>query len=278
MSARRRFAILAVASLLVFAPGVKLSRLDAQWGHLPTKGVPKKPDGKPNLTAPTPRTADGKPDLSGMWEMKKDRPCPPEGCADAQIVYQFLDMGYGLPGGLPYQKWAADLVKARKDQNGKDDPAGHCLPIGAVRLHTTPFPKKIIQIPGLLVILNARETAYRQIFTDGRALPTEVELASNNGFSSGKWQGDTLVVETIGFPDGMWLDRYGSPMTSEGKLTEKFHRVNYGTLEIEVTVNDPKAYTKPWTAKLTQSLVLNDELVDYICMENEKDQVNLVGK
>jgi hypothetical protein len=136
----------------------------------------------------------------------------------------------------------------------------------------------MVQIPGLLIILNARDTAFRQIFTDGRSLPVEVDLPSFNGFSSGRWQGDTLVVETTGFTDGLWLDRNGSPLTSSARVTERFRRLNYGTMEIEVTVNDPKAYTKPWTTKLTQVIVLNEELVDNICLENEKDLANMVGK
>jgi hypothetical protein len=279
MITRRTSNLLAAAALLAALwSAVELPPLHAQWGHPKTAGVPKKADGKPNLSAPAPKTTDGKPDLSGMWEMKKDKPCPPEGCADQQVGYQFFDIGYGLPGGLPYQPWAADLVKTRMEQNGKEDPTSRCLPAGIVKLHTWGYPRKIVQIPGLLIILNPRDTAYRQIFTDGRPLPAEVDLPSFDGFSSGRWQGDTLVVETTGFPDGIWLDRNGNPLTSAAKIIEKFHRVNYGTLEIEITVNDPKAYTKPWTTKLTQVIVLDQELVDYICLENEKDAPNLVGK
>src|SRR5438034_811695 len=132
-------------------------------------------------------------------------------------------------------------------------------------------------IPGLLVILNERDASYRQIFTDHRPLPT-IDLPSFNGFSSGKWDGDTLVVETTGFKDGMWLDRNGSPMTDAAKVTERFRRVNYGKMEIEITVDDPKAYTAPWTIKLNHFIVLDTELLDYICLENEKDIPRLLGK
>jgi hypothetical protein len=128
-----------------------------------------------------------------------------------------------------------------------------------------------------LVIINERDAGYRQIFTDGRPLPEDPQ-PSWNGYSAGKWDGDTLVVQTNGFRDGMWLDRSGSPITNAAKLTERFRRPNYGTLEIEVTMDDPKAYTKPWTVKLKENIVLNTELMDYICSENEKDSKHLVGK
>jgi hypothetical protein len=129
----------------------------------------------------------------------------------------------------------------------------------------------------LLIILNERNAAYRQIFTDGRPLPADPQ-PSWNGYSSGKWDGDILVVQSIGFRDGLWLDAGGSPLTEAGKITERFHRVNFGKLEIEITVDDPKAYTKPWTVKLTQLLAPDTDLLDYYCSENEKDVPHLVGK
>jgi len=249
----------------------------AQWLHYPTAGVPKKPDGSPDLNAPTPRTADGKPDFTGLWAPEKTRPCPPGGCLDMEVGEEFFNIGWTLKEGLPYQPWAADLVKSRKEQNGKDDPVSRCFPMGIIKLHTTPQMRKMIQIPGLIIILNEQDASYRQIFTDGRPLPVDPD-PSWNGYSTGKWDGDTLVVQSIGFRDDMWLDRGGSPMTSAAKITEKFHRVNYGRLELEVTVDDPKAYTKPWTIKLTEFLELNTDLIDNICRENEKDEPHMVGK
>ena len=251
--------------------------LGAQWLQYPTAGVPRLPDGSPNLQAPAPRTVDGKPDFSGVWEPEKNRPCPPEGCADMQVPLEFVNIGWSLKDGPPYQPWAAELRKTRSEQNGKDDPVSRCLPGGVVKLHTTPQLRKIIQVPGLLVTLNEMDATYRQIFIDGRGLP-EVDITSFKGYSSGHWDGDTLVVETIGFPDGMWLDRSGSPMTDAAKITERFRRINYGRMEIEMTVNDPKAYTKPWTIKMNHNIVLNTELIDYICAENEKDAGRLIGK
>ena len=249
----------------------------AQWLNYPTAGVPKKADGTPNLAAPTPKMADGKPDLSGLW----GNYCPTgKGtvlCAPEFAVPQvFGDIGRGVKGGLPYQPWAADIVKARRADSGKDDPTSHCLPGGVAKLHTAALLRKIVQVPGLVIFLTERNASYRQIFTDGRPLPEDPSPAWN-GYSTGHWDGDTLVVETAGFLDGQWLDRSGSPLTSTGRMTEKFRRVNYGTLNIELTVDDPKAYTKPWMIQLTQRLVLDTELLDYICLENEKDAAHLVG-
>ena len=249
----------------------------AQWLKYPTAGAPRKTNGTPNLEAPAPRTADGRPDFSGMWAPEDNRPCPPEGCLDMKVPQEFVNIGWSLKGGLPYQQWAADLVKRRLADNGKDDPASHCLPRGVVKGHTTPLLKKVVQVPGLFVILNEANASYRQIFTDGRALPADPE-PSWNGYSSAKWEGDELVVRTNGFRDEMWLDRRGSPMTAAAEMTERFRRVNYGKLQIDLTINDPKAYTKPWTVTLNQVIVLDTELLDYICLENEKSLAHMVGK
>lgn len=258
-----------VAIVLAWAAASALP-LAAQWLRYPTAGVPRTAAGAPDLSAPAPRTSQGKPDLSGIWAPEKNRPCPPSGCDDMQIPYEFLDIGWSLRGGLPYQPWAAALVKARKAEAGIEDPTTHCLPGGIVKIYTTPLLHKIVQTPNLVLILSERDAAYRQIFTDGRSLPQDPQ-PSFNGYSSGRWEGDTLVVETNGFRDGLWLDRGGSPLTDAAQIIERFRRANFGKLEIEITVDDPKAYTKPWTVKLTQLIVLDTELLDYICQENEKD-------
>jgi hypothetical protein len=251
--------------------------VQAQWLHYPTAGLPRIADGKPDLKGPAPQTAAGKPDLSGIWEIERNRPCPAEGCPDGKIGQEFLNIGWSLKSGLPYQPWAAQLVKERTASNGKDDPATHCLPRGIIKAHTTPFFRKIVQTPGLMIILNEANTTFRQIFTDGRQLP-DIDQPSFDGFSVGKWEGDTLVIETTGFKDGMWLDRNGSPLTEEAKITERFKRVNYGKLEIEMTVNDPKAYTAPWTIKLNQFLVPDTELIEWSCLENEQSATHLLGQ
>ena len=251
--------------------------LGAQWLTYPTPGVPRLSNGSPNLEAPTPRTADGKPDFSGIWEPDRNRSCPPGGCADMQVPQEFFDIGFSLKDGPPYQPWAAEARRTRAEQNGKDDPVSSCKPGGIVKLHTTPQLRKIIQIPGLLVTLNEMEAQYRQIFIDGRPLPP-VDKRSFNGYSVGKWEGDTLVVETTGFLDGIWLDRNGSPLTDAARITERIRRVNYGTMEIDVTIDDPKAYSRPWTFRLIHRIVVDTDLIDYVCTENEKDVPHMVGK
>ena len=181
--------------------------VSAQWLDYPTAGIPRLPDGKPNLTAPAPRGADGKPDLSGIWGV----PCPvitneyggANGkpnvyCAtEIAIPPEFANIGRSLQGGLPYQPWAADLVKKTRAANRPNDPMTHCLPPGIIRLTVFPLFRKMIQVPGLLVTLNEQNASYRQIFTDGRPLPTDPG-PTWNGYSSGKWEGDTLVVQTVG--------------------------------------------------------------------------------
>jgi hypothetical protein len=249
----------------------------AQWVKYPTPGVPRMPDGKPNLAAPAPRTGEGKPDLSGLWDMEHNLPCPAEGCLPNQPSKDFNDIGSSVKGGLPYQPWAADAVKQAHANNRAMDPLSHCLPTGIVRSLTFPEYRKIIQVPRLLVMLNALNASYRQIFTDGRPMPTDPD-PSWNGYSTGKWDGDTLVVQTTGFRDGLWLDNYASPLTAAAKIIERFRRVSFGKLEVEITVDDPKAYTRPWTGILRQTIILDTDLLDYICLENEKDVQHFVTK
>lgn len=270
-SVSRKPALLAAIVIAVLAAPVA-----AQWNY-PTTGIPRTADGKPNLSAPAPRTADGKPDFSGTWDVEHNKPCPPEGCVDFFAPQEFGNIGWGLKGGLPLQPWARDLAKSRSAALRKDDPLSHCLPIGVVEMQTIPLFRKIIQVPGLLLILNEYNASYRQIFTDGRPLPIDPQ-PSFNGYSTAKWEGDTLVVETAGFRDGIWLDAGGDPITDAAKVTERMRRPNYGRLEAEVTVNDPKAYSKPWTIQLNQILQLDTDLLDYICLENEKDLSHFVVK
>ena len=263
-----------LAAVLLFTLAATAS---AQWLNYPTPGVPRTADGKPNLAAPAPHTADGKPDLSGTWDVVHNRPCPPDGCPDMVVPQEFVNIGWALKDGLPYTPWARDLVKSRMVLNGMDDPGSHCMPTGIVKMHTTPLFKKIVQNPGLILILNENASMYRQIFTDGRPLPVDPNPAAK-GYSTAHWDGDTLVVDSAGFQDGTWLDRNGSPLTSGGKITERIRRPSYGKLEVQLTIDDPKAYTKPWTVTLNQNLVLDTDLLDYFCVENEKDGSHLVGK
>ena len=260
---RIRFAMAAALAMTV--------TLDAQWLNYPTRGVPRSADGKPNLSAPAPRTLDGRPDFSGIWQLEPDAPCPPGiGCqVDYPVGAEFRNIGAKLPGGLPYQPWAAALVKERTEQLGKDDPVGFCKPGGAVRILTYPPYRKFLQLPDLFVILSERDVTYRQIFVDGRPLPNDPD-PTFNGYSIGRWEGDVLAVQTNGLRDGTWLDRNGSPISDDAKMTERFRRVNFGRLDIDLTIDDPKHYSKPFTVKLTQVIELDTELVDEFCLEGEQ--------
>ena len=190
---------------------------------------------------------------------------------------QFFDIGSTLKDGLPFTPWAVQVRKERKGNNNKDNPDAHCLPLGLMQLHTHPQPRKIIQMPNLIVILYEAQAGVRQVFMDGRPLPGPDAEPWWYGYSIGHWDGDTLVVETNGFRDDVWLDVEGSPLTNTGKMTERFRRVNYGHLEMDITVEDPKAYTHPWTVKIKQRLLVDTDLIEFICNENEKSDAHLVG-
>jgi hypothetical protein len=171
---------------------------------------------------------------------------------------------------LPIQPWAAELLKKRMADNSKDNPEAFCLPMGLMQFHTQGFPRKFIQTPKVMVILYEASSGIRQIFTDGRKLPDNDPQPWFYGYSVGRWEGDTLVVETSGFRDDGWLDINGTPMTDKAKMTERFRRVSYGRMEIDITVDDPKAYTKPWTVRHNQVLMPDQELIEFICEENQR--------
>ena len=279
-------ALAAAAMLLASAR----AGLFAQWPAYPTTGVPKTADGKPNLAGPVPRAADGKPDLSGIWQyMRPPGSAVPEPAAEATAPAdrdiiplavrrsQFWNLGASFPDGLPFQPWAAELHRKRVEENSKDNPDAHCLPLGLMQLHTHGQPRKMIQAPGVIVILYEANGGIRQIFTDGRPLPKDAEPWWF-GYSIGKWDGDTLVVESTGFRDLGWLDVEGSVLTESGKVTERFRRVDYGHLEIQVTIDDPKAYTKPWTVTVHQRVLLDTDLIEFVCQENDKDGSHLIGR
>jgi hypothetical protein len=267
--------LLHVAVLIAVGCAVLPAPLAAQWLNYPTAGVPRTAGGKANLSAPAPRTADGKPDLSGLWEMDRKGLTAPAGLGCEPVNPEFINIGSRLEGGLPYQPWAAQLIKTRSTEGRIHDPISNGLPIGLVRLHILPTLRKMIQIPGQLVVMNEYNASYRQIFTDGRPLLTDPN-PTWNGYSTGKWDGDVLVVQSNGFRDGLWLDTAGSPLTEAAKITERFHRMNFGQLEVAITVDDPKAYTKPWTITLNQTIRLDTDLLDLIVNENEKDLRHIV--
>jgi hypothetical protein len=251
----------------------------AQWIKYPTPGVPRTKDGKPNLSAPTPRAPNGKPDLSGTWVIATALPCPAiikdddsECLEKMPIAQETADLSKVVPGGIPFTPWALELIAKRKATGL--DPHVQCLPSNFPRMFTLPHFTKFVQTPPLLILMNEYNASYRQIFLDGRALPVDPQ-PSWNGYTTAKWEGDTLVAQTNGFRDDLWMDLAGTPLTSNAKVTERFRRPSFGTLEIEATVDDPKAYTRPWTMKIVQKIVLDTELIDEVCLEGERSAVHL---
>jgi hypothetical protein len=270
---RRAGVIACFVAALVGWPGLGFG----QWLRYPTEGIPRTPDGKPNFTAPAPRLPDGHPDLSGIWHAAQPRRCTNAAGESISCGVEIGgsplggNLGRNLPGGtLPYQPWAAKLFEERHAALSIDDPHVRCLPDNPPRAWTLPHLTKALHSPKLLALLYEVNAMYRQIFIDGRPFPEDPTPAWN-GYSVGHWDGDTLVVETRGFRDDLWIDTWGSPMSSDGKMIEKFRRPNFGTLEIELTIDDLKNYTKPFTVNLTQSLEADTELVDEFCLEGEKD-------
>ena len=287
----------------------------AQWpSNQNAPATPKLPDGKVDLKAPAPRTADGKPDLSGVWETAPCPDCAPpvidglsptpgsgqaaagRGNAGGQTAGGAAAGGRGGRGGgfgrnifgnvggstpegeAPYQPWAKALVEKRMADNSKDNPDAHCLPMGIMQMDSHPYPKKIVQTPTeLLLIYEASGTTVREIFLDGRPLPKREDVEPwYNGYSVGHWEGDTLVAETTGLMDDGWLDVRGSPLTNEAKLTERFRRINFGYLEIKVTIDDPKAYTKPFDAIVYSRILPTSQPSEFVCID--KDAGHYVGK
>jgi hypothetical protein len=235
----------------------------AQWLKYPTPGIPRTADGKPNLSAPAPRNADGKPDLSGLW------------LTDGIYIG---DIAKDLKEPVPFQPWAAELYKHRRETQGKDDPTGRCVVGGVPRSTAVPYPFKIVHTTGgMVVILYEAVHSYRQIFTDGRPLPKDPN-PQWFGYSVGRWEGDTFVVESAGFNDNVWLDNFGRPATESLRVTERFRRKDFGHMSVEVLIDDPKTYTKPWTVTLPLIFQPDTELLEYMCPENEKDYDRLVGK
>jgi hypothetical protein len=272
----RRFGLVLVA--LVLAPAL----MSGQWLKYPTDGLPRNKDGTLNRNAPTPRLADGHPDLSGLWHAADPNRCQGRG---GQFINCGVEiggsplagnLGRNLPGGsLPYKPEVAKMVAARHADDSRDDPHVRCLPDNPPRAWTLPHLTKALHSPKLLAFLYEVNAMYRQVFIDGRPFPADMN-PTWNGYSVGHWEGDTLVVETRGFRDDLWIDTWGSPMSDVAKMTERFRRPTFGRLEIELTVDDPKNYTKPFTVQLAQDLEADTELVDEFCLEGENSYARMI--
>jgi len=265
---------------VVMLVGVLSITLSAQWEPFVRPEVPKTADGKPNLDAPPPRLANGRIDFSGTWESR----IPPSGrlggpmvpnTGEAPPLAAFVNVGQNMKDGLPFTPWAAGLRAQRMASNSKDNPDANCLPIGFMQLHTHSQPRKVVQTNNDLVIMYESNYGLRNIFTDGRPLPSKDAQPWWYGYSVGRYEGDTLVVETIGLRDDGWLDVNGAPFTNGAKITERFRRPAYGRIEIDITVDDAKAYTRPWTVRVNWRLGADEELIEFVCNENEQDAKRL---
>jgi hypothetical protein len=259
------------------------SAASAQWPNYPDKKIPRTADGKVNFDAPVPRTADGKIDFTGvyenLWFYNGRIGLPPVSPPGEPPQTTFAEIGAGFKDGLPFQPWAKQLHDQRRDQNAKDNPDAHCLPMGLMQFHIHPQPRKIVQTDKMMIVLYEGNAGVRQIFLDGRPLPKIGDVQPWwYGYSTAHWEGDTLVIQTNNFRDDGWLDINGSPLTEQATMTERWQRLNYGTLRIDVTIDDPKAYTAPFTVRLNQRIVPDSELIEFICAENERSTAHMVGK
>ncbi|HEY1303735.1 MAG TPA: hypothetical protein VGF24_09325 [Vicinamibacterales bacterium] len=259
---RVRILVLAGTAILTFGSAAA----SAQWLHYRTPGIPRLADGTPDLAAPAPRLSNGKPDLSGIWSVS----ClPGTGCNDRAL---FFDLAAGLPpDSVRMTPWAAAIQKAREARDHIDDPFGYCLPMGVPRM-TVSTAFKILVTPGVTAFLHELATGpeFRQIFTDGRPLPTATE-PTWLGYSIGRWEGDDFVVESKGFKDGGWLDTLKARPNSDAlQLTERFRRTDFGHMRVAITIDDPKAYLASWTMSTTLNLMADTELLESFCDGHEK--------
>jgi hypothetical protein len=275
-----------VRTMVALAIGVLASvSMSAQWPSYPTPGIPRSADGKPVMDGPAPRTPDGKVDFSGIWELRpaggRGRgagagagagAAPAAPAPDGVPLSQFFEVA-GRGYALPLQPWAAELKKKRMADNSKDNPDVWCLPIGLMQYHNHPQPRQIVQTKNLILITYESNYGLRYIYLDGRPAPNNDPTPWWFGYSRGWWEGDTLVVETTNFrgdEKAGWLDVNGSPYTDALKMTERFRRPNLGNLEIDITIDDPKAYTKPFSVRVNHRLMVDQEMIEFICNENER--------
>jgi hypothetical protein len=228
--------------------------LSAQWLRQRTAGIPRTADGKPNLAAPAPRTPDGKPELTGLWAV----PTPRTDFESGEV-----------------QPWVQALVRARAEDFYKDSPAYHCLPLGPQHSSAGGL-RRILQTSSVIAILN-EDLTYRQIFVDGRALEADPS-PSWMGYSVGRWEGDTLVVDSIGFNDRTWFNGAGYPHSEDLRMTERFRRPDFGHLEIEVKLEDKALYSRPWSFRLTAQFSADTEMADQRCDESASGREHWVGK
>jgi hypothetical protein len=258
-----------MTTLLVAASLLLAGTVRAQWLKYPTPGIPRLADGKPNLAAPAPRGPDGRPDLSGIWAVE----CGVYGRDACFTQSLFFDLAKDLkPEEVQMTPWAAAIQAQRESREHVDDPYGYCMPPGVPRIDYGGGAFKVLETPGVTAFLYESLVGmiFRQVFTDGRPLPAVLE-PTWLGYSVGRWDGDTFVVDTNGLRDGGWLDtKKGRPHSDALRVTERFHRTDFGHMDLAITIDDPKAYLKPWTAKTTLNLLPDTELLEAFCDSHEK--------
>jgi len=242
-----------------------------QWQNVPDKSIPRTSSGEPDLTAPVPRAANGKPNLSGTWLPDVDP--PPEGELFVEVDQPFprhiIDIMADLkPGEVEMTPWAAALFEQRLERGDLDSPIANCKPWGVPLLTANIIPYKIVQMPDLIIILNEQDTVFRQIFLDGRQ-PVDDPLPRWMGYSTGRWDGDALIVDTTGIIEDSWLDAIGHPHSENLHVIERFRRRDTGHLEIETTIDDPDAYAQLFTYTVTAKIMPDDDLLEYFCTDNE---------
>jgi len=255
----------------------------AQWLNHPSPRTPRTKDGKPNLVAAAPRASDGRPDLSGIWLAESAPreelirflgPSAMNLLGEASPARYFMNaLGDYKPEEVVLTPAAGKLFEQRGATFGKDLPSTHCLPLGIPLMDVAVFPHKIIQSPGLIAVLYEENATFRQIYTDGRKLPENPEPALL-GYSVGRWEGDWLVVNVAGFADQGWLDAFGHPHSDAMRVTERFHRRDFGHMDGEVTIDDPRTYSRPFSYKFTKRLLPDTDLIESFCV-NEKDRPHL---
>jgi hypothetical protein len=255
-----------ILAALILTGSVCVVPVAAQWLDHPTPGIPRLPDGRPNLSAPLPRTADGRPDLSGLWVAT----IPPYVVNKTSGLTPGRESGLE-PGTVPFKPWAEALFRKRLESDGIDDPSAHCVTGGVPRVSIIPYPFRIVTAPGRVVILYEIYQVWREIFTDGRDLPKDPN-PTWMGYSIGRWDGNTFVVRSSGFNGKAWVDPEGRPTTDALQVTERFRRKDFGHMELEVTIDDAKAYDDPWTVVVPLTYYADTELLEYVCNENNKSR------
>jgi hypothetical protein len=272
--------------LLTAVLGLLATAAHAQWLNYPAPGTPRTRDGKPNLAAKAPRAPNGRPDLSGVWQAEYAPPGENErlfggGLKDFVVPgddprtfskYFLNILADFKPEEAPLRPATAELLQKH---GNRESPSSRCVPQGIPRGDLDNYlPFKIIQTPAVIAVLYEESNTYRQIYMDGRPLPVDPQ-PTWMGYSVGRWEGSTLVVDARGFNDQGWLDATGHPQSEELRIRERFHRRDYGHMDLELTIDDPKTYTKPFTVKATEVLVPDSDLLEYVCTENEKDRAHL---